>query len=255
MMIEVEIVPALNDNYIYIIHNKTKFLTSVLDPGDPDPVIKKLKEKNWQLNQIINTHHHFDHTDGNDKLIEMYNAELVAPVYDNQRINGVHLNVSDKDVIEIAGTSSNVIFTPGHTSGHICFYLNDEKILFSGDTLFNLGCGRVFEGSMEQMQDSLKKIINLPDETEVYCGHEYTLSNAKFCLSLQPNNIEIKKKYDEIVKKRNNNQFTVPFKLGEQKLLNPFLQFDNKDFIKTMNLNEKTETEIFEYLRNKKDNF
>ena len=105
------------------------------------------------------------------------------------------------------------------------------------------------------MQDSLKKIINLPDETEVYCGHEYTLSNAKFCLSLQPNNIEIKKKYDEIVKKRNNNQFTVPFKLGEQKLLNPFLQFDNKDFIKTMNLNEKTETEIFEYLRNKKDNF
>ena len=254
-MLEIEIVPALNDNYIYIVHNRTKLLTAVVDPGDPGPVINKLNEKNWKLNQIINTHHHNDHTDGNKKLLEIFNPELIAPIYDQNRIKDVNKFVSDNDFIEIVGVPAKVIFTPGHTLGHVCYYFDREKILFSGDTLFHLGCGRVFEGTMEQMKNSLKKIKNLPDDTKVYCGHEYTLSNAKFCLSIQPNNKMISHKYDKIDKLRKMNIYTVPFELDEEKRLNPFLQFDNKDFKDIMNLSDKNETEVFEFVRNQKDSF
>ena len=254
-MIEIEIVPALSDNYIYIVHNQNKSLTAVIDPGEAEPVNKSLKEKNWELNQIINTHHHYDHTAGNDTLIKASNAKLIAPLYDKQRIQDVDQYVSDKDSIQIAGFDAEVIYTPGHTLGHVCYYLKNEKVLFSGDTLFHLGCGRVFEGTMEDMKNSLKKLVNLPDDTTVYCGHEYTLSNAKFCVSLEPNNSDLIKKYEEILSLRNNDLSTVPFKLGEEKKLNPFLKFDNDKFKNSINISDLNEIEAFKYVRNKKDNF
>ena len=254
-MIEIEIVPALSDNYIYIVHNQNKSLTAVIDPGEAEPVNKSLKEKNWTLNQIINTHHHYDHAAGNDTLIKSSNAKLIAPLYDKQRIKDVDQFVSDKDTIQIAGFHSEVIYTPGHTLGHVCYYLKNEKILFSGDTLFHLGCGRVFEGTMEDMKNSLKKLVNLPDDITVFCGHEYTLSNAKFCISLEPNNNELNKKYEEILNLRNDNKPTIPFNLGEEKKLNPFLKFDNQEFKNSINLNNSNEIETFKFVRNKKDNF
>ena len=254
-MIEIEIVPALSDNYIYIVHNQNKSLTAVIDPGEAEPVNKTLKEKNWELNQIINTHHHYDHTAGNDTLIKASNAKLIAPLYDKQRIQDVDQYVSDKDSIQIAGFDAEVIYTPGHTLGHVCYYLKNEKVLFSGDTLFHLGCGRVFEGTMEDMKNSLKKLVDLPDDITVFCGHEYTLSNAKFCISLEPNNNDLNKKYEEILNLRNDKKPTIPFNLGEEKKLNPFLKFDNQEFKNSINLNNSNEIETFKFVRNKKDNF
>ena len=254
-MIKIEIVPVLSDNYVYIIHNEKNLQTAVIDPGDPKPIIERLKEKQWSLNQIINTHHHNDHIAGNNKLIELWGSKLIAPLHDKERINKVDQYVSDGDTINIVGIDAKVISTPGHTLGHVCYYLQNEEILFSGDTLFRLGCGRVFEGTMEQMKDSLKKLKDLPDNTNVFCGHEYTLSNAKFCVYLQPNNIQIKKKYDEIFQLRNKGNFTIPFKLNEEKKFNPFLQFDNNEFKKSIGLENMNQTETFQYLRHKKDSF
>ncbi len=250
-----EIVPVLNDNYVYLIHNKQKNLTAVIDPGDPGPVINKLNEKNWKLDEILNTHHHGDHIGGNEKLIELYGSKLIAPKYDKDRISNITNFVSDNDVIEIAGFKTKVIYTPGHTLGHVCYFLEKEKILFSGDTLFRLGCGRVFEGSMKQMKQSLDRLTILPDNTTVYCGHEYTLSNAKFCLNLQPKNKYLNNKYKEILKIRENNNPTIPFTLKEEKKLNPFLQCNNIDFRESINLKNENSIDTFTFIRNKKDNF
>jgi len=150
-MISINIIKSFSDNYIYILRNESKNITSVVDPGESEPVLEYLNEKGWHLDEIINTHHHNDHIGGNFKLQEIFNSKLIAPLYDKHRIDNVDVFISDNDIIEIAGVKTKVIHTPGHTLGHVCLYLEEEKCLFSGDTLFYLGCGRVFEGSMEQM--------------------------------------------------------------------------------------------------------
>ncbi len=254
-MIEIEIIPALSDNYIYLLHNKVTKRTAVIDPGVSEPVIKKLKEKKWNLNQIINTHHHNDHTGGNQELMEIWKTALIAPFKEQNKISNITHFVSHDDQINIADISSKVIETPGHTSGHVCYYLKDYDLLFSGDTLFRLGCGRVFEGTMEQMKNSLKKLKNLPDKTMVYCGHEYTLNNAKFCVFLEPANKTIVKEFQEVTRLRNNNDITIPFLLGNEKKLNPFLRFDDNNFKKTIGLDKRDETEVFKFIRNGKDSF
>ena len=147
-MLEINIIDAFSDNYIYLIRNKLKKITSVVDPGESTPVIKFLTNKGWHLDEIINTHHQYDHIGGNAKLLEIYKSKLIAPVYDKNRISNIDVLVSDNDLINIAGTKTKVIHTPGHTLGHVCFYMADEKYLFSGDTMFFLGCGRVFEGTI-----------------------------------------------------------------------------------------------------------
>ena len=254
-MIEIEIIPALSDNYIYLLHNKVTKRTAVIDPGVSEPVIKKLKEKKWNLNQIINTHHHNDHTGGNQELMEIWKTALIAPFKEQNKISNITHFVSHDDQINIADISSKVIETPGHTSGHVCYYLRDYDLLFSGDTLFRMGCGRVFEGTMEQMKNSLKLLKNLPDKTQVYCGHEYTLSNTKFCISLEPNNIEVYKEFEEVSRLRSNSSKTIPFLLGNEKKLNPFLKFDDNSLKKSIGLEDKNETEVFTYIRNSKDSF
>ena len=251
----IEIVPVLNDNYVYILHNEKDKLTAVIDPGDPKPVIKKLDEKKWKLDEIINTHHHSDHIAGNETLKSFYNCKLIAPLADKNRINEVTDFVSDNDTIKLAGFRTKVISTPGHTLGHGCYFLENEKILFSGDTLFRLGCGRVFEGTMEQMKTSLDKLKKLPNETIIYCGHEYTLSNAKFCMKLLPSEIKLKEKYDEIMELRKNNLSTIPFILQEEKNLNPFLRCDNTNFKQTIDYENKSSLDTFSYIRLQKDNF
>ena len=176
-MIHIEIINALSDNYIYLLRNDKENITAVIDPGEAEPISKFLRDNNLNLNQIINTHHHNDHTGGNKELKKKWGATIIAPSYEKGRIPNVDIYVSEGDSISIAGENAQVIHTPGHTLDHICFYIPDQKYLFSGDTLFYLGCGRVFEGTMEQMWNSLLKLKSLPDDTLVYCGHEYTLSN------------------------------------------------------------------------------
>jgi len=254
-MIHIELISALSDNYIYLLHNDKENITSVIDPGEADPVIKVLKDKNWNLDQIINTHHHNDHTDGNAELKKQWGSQLIAPSYEKDRISNVDIFVSHDDIISIAGVDAKVIHTPGHTSGHVCFYMPEQKCLFSGDTMFYLGCGRVFEGTMEQMWDSLLKLKSLPDDTLVYCGHEYTLSNAKFSTYIDPNNQLLKQTCADINNKREKKLPTIPFLLGKEKKINPFLRADENSFNTSIGLNINNPTESFRKMRLQKDNF
>ena len=254
-MLEISIINALSDNYVYLLRNEQKNLTSVIDPGEAEPVIKFLKSKNWHLDEIINTHHHHDHIGGNDKLLNVYKSKLIAPYYDKKRISNVDIFVSDNETVKIAGVFSKVIHTPGHTLGHVCFYMPEEKCLFSGDTLFYLGCGRVFEGTMDQMWSSLVKLRSLPDDTTVFCGHEYTLSNMKFVNYIDSSNTLLNKVSSDIKKKREKGLPTVPFNLGIEKKINPFLRADDNSFIKSIGLSSNKASVIFGEIRLKKDGF
>ena len=254
-MLKIFIINALSDNYIYLLRNEQKNLTSVIDPGEAEPVIKFLNDENWHLDEIINTHHHNDHIGGNDKLLSVYKSKLIAPSYEKNRISNVDIFVSDNENVNIAGVSTNVIHTPGHTLGHVCFYMPKEKCLFSGDTLFYLGCGRVFEGTMGQMWLSLVKLRSLPDDTNVYCGHEYTLSNMKFARYIDSGNALLDEVSLEIKNKREKLLPTVPFNLGVEKKINPFLRADDIGFIKSVGIRVNSASESFGEIRLKKDNY
>ena len=254
-MLKIFIINALSDNYIYLLRNEHKNITSVIDPGEAEPVMKFLKNKRWHLDEVINTHHHHDHIGGNKELLDIYKSKLIAPSYENDRISNIDILVSDEDTVNITGIPSKVFHTPGHTSGHVCFYIPKEKCLFSGDTLFYLGCGRVFEGTMNQMWSSLVKLKSLPEDTSVYCGHEYTLSNMKFANYIDTNNALLNKISLEIKNKREKGLPTVPFNLGVEKKINPFLRVDDDNFIKSVGISSNNVSESFGKLRLKKDNF
>ena len=254
-MLEIFIINALSDNYIYLLRNEHKNITSVIDPGEAEPVIKFLNNKRWHLDEVINTHHHHDHVGGNRELLDIYKSKLIAPSYENDRISNIDILVSDNETVNITGIPSKVFHTPGHTSGHVCFYMPEEKCLFSGDTLFYLGCGRVFEGTMDQMWLSLLKLKSLPEDTSVYCGHEYTLSNMKFANYIDTNNALLNKISLEIKNKREKGLPTVPFNLGVEKKINPFLRVDDDNFIKSVGISSKNVSESFGKIRLKKDNF
>ena len=254
-MLEIFIINALSDNYIYLLRNEHKNITSVIDPGEAEPVIKFLNSKNWHLDEIINTHHHHDHIGGNRQLLDIYKSKLIAPSYENNRISNIDILVSDNETVNITGISTKVFHTPGHTLGHVCFYMPKEKCLFSGDTLFYLGCGRVFEGTMDQMWLSLLKLRSLPEDTSVYCGHEYTLSNMKFANYIDSKNALLNKVSLEIKNKREKGLPTVPFNLGVEKKINPFLRADDDNFIKSVGLNSNNASDSFGEIRLKKDSF
>ena len=254
-MLEIFIINALSDNYIYLLRNEHKNITSVIDPGEAEPVINFLNNKRWHLDEVINTHHHHDHVGGNRDLLDIYKSKLIAPSYENNRISNIDILVSDSETINITGILTKVFHTPGHTLGHVCFYMPEEKCLFSGDTLFYLGCGRVFEGTMDQMWSSLVKLKSLPNDTSVYCGHEYTLSNMKFANYIDTNNALLNKISLEIKNKREKGLPTVPFNLGVEKKINPFLRADDGNFIKSVGLNSNSAPESFGEIRLKKDSF
>jgi len=253
--IEIISIPALTDNYIWIIHNTETNLTSVIDPAEAKPVEKVLYEKGWELNQIINTHHHYDHTNGNRDLKNNWKAELIAPKLEEEKIDNIDLKISDGEEINIAGLNASVIHTPGHTLGHLCYFLPDELILFAGDTLFSLGCGRVFEGSHKQMYDSLAKIKKLDAKTTIYSGHEYTLSNAEFAIHVDKNNADLLLQKKEIEKLRFLNKPTLPTTLEIELKCNPFLRSEKKELAKSISMQHQKPEEVFSTLRAMKDNF
>ena len=254
-MLEIFVINALSDNYIYLLRNEHKNITSVIDPGESEPVLEFLNNKNWHLDEIINTHHHHDHIGGNKKLLDVYKSKLIAPSYENNRISNINIPVSDNETHNIAGVLAKVIHTPGHTLGHVCFYMPEEKYLFSGDTLFYLGCGRVFEGTMDQMWLSLLKLRSLPEDTTVYCGHEYTISNMNFAKYIDNENALLNEVSLEIKNKREKALPTIPFNLGIEKKINPFLRADDDNFVKSVGLSSDNASESFGKIRLKKDNF
>ena len=222
MGLKVYQVPALQDNYIYIL--KTETQVAVVDPSEAAPVMEFLEKKKWSLHFIFNTHHHWDHTGGNKELKKLYSSKVFGFEKDRHRIPGIDRTLKDEEEFLFGVTKAKVIFIPGHTLGHIAFYFPEEKYLFCGDTLFAMGCGRLFEGTAEQMFESLRRLKELPRETLVFCGHEYTEANGNFALSVDINNPLLKKRMEKVRLLRRDNQSTVPFTLKEELDTNPFLR-------------------------------
>ncbi len=222
-MTRVTLIPVLDDNYAYVLQSEDG-LTGVVDPGAAEPVVAFLEQHKLGLDYILNTHHHGDHIGGNAALIEQYGAKLVGPRAEAARIPAMDLQVNEGDIFTFGNEVFQILETPGHTRGHICFYGSQSGILFAGDTLFAMGCGRVFEGSMEEMFASLQKLKALPAETLLYCGHEYTLSNGKFCAHADPHNADIHKRLKEVETLRKKNIPTLPSTLEQEYKTNVFLR-------------------------------
>ena len=237
----IEIIPCLKDNYSYLIIDDTNNSACVVDPSESLPIINFLKNKNIKLRYILNTHHHFDHVGGNQDLKKKFGSTVVGYKEDSSRIPGIDVELKNNQIWKAENFVAKIIHIPGHTSGHICFHFFQEKIVFTGDTLFSLGCGRIFEGTYEEMFNSLKIIKSLPEETKVYCGHEYTLNNSKFCIEYDSDNLNLKKKIQDIKKKVENGSPTIPTTIKEE--------LDCNIFLRTKNL------ESFSKLRDLKDNF
>ena len=254
-MLEIFQIPVLNDNYIYLIIDSKSGKTACVDPAIHEPVVEKLEKLDKKLDFILNTHHHWDHVGANLKLQKKYKCEIVGNEKDKKRIPGISIFVNEGDKFKLGDSESNVIDVSGHTMGHISYYFAKESLIFCGDTLFSLGCGRLFEGTPNIMVESLLKIRSLPNNTKIYCAHEYTLNNANFALSLEPKNEELKKKIEHIKSRRSQGLPTIPSTLGEEKILNPFLRFDNDNFINSIGLENKSNIENFRVIREMKDNF
>ena len=252
-MLKIIIVPCLNDNYSYVCYDENKD-AFVVDPSEFKPVHKCLEDNNLNLKFVLNTHHHFDHVGGNSELKKKYNCKIVGSKLDKDRIPEIDILLTEGDLWNFKKNTAEVMEIPGHTTGHIAFYFMNEKIVFTGDTLFALGCGRLFEGTPEMMWNSLKKLKKLPDDTKIYCGHEYTLSNAKFLQSVIPNDL-IDKKVEQLKKLEIDKTPSIPSTIKEEKELNLFFQSDNDSLKLQLNIKNKTDEETFAYLRNLKDNF
>lgn len=253
--LDIVLVPALSDNYVYLLHDAASGATAVVDPGEAAPVEAALAERGWTLTHILNTHHHADHIDGNEALKAKYGATLVGPKSEVSRIDGMDVTVAEGDTYDFAGHVAQVFETPGHTTGHIAFYFADSDALFCGDTLFSLGCGRMFEGTPAQFWDSLSKLRDLPDATRIYCGHEYTASNARFALSIDGDNAALKARAAEIDEQRAADRPTVPSLLGQEKAINPFLRADDPAIAAAVGKVGADPVEVFAAVRQGKDNF
>ena len=236
---EVEIISCLKDNYSYLVIDKGNNSACVVDPSESEPIIEIIEKKKVNLKFILNTHHHYDHVGGNEILKKKFGAKIIAFKDDKNRIPFVDILLEDNEIWKNLNFEFKVFHIPGHTSGHICFYFYKDNIVFSGDTLFSLGCGRIFEGTYEQMYYSLNKFKELPKETKVYCGHEYTLQNSVFCATYDKNNDELNKKILEVKSKRDRNLPTIPSTIGEELACNIFLRAKNlKDFSKLRELKD-----------------
>ena len=252
---QVTAIPCLTDNYAYVISDNNSKIVGVVDPSEASPVVSFLKKQNLKLNYILNTHHHFDHIGGNLELKKIYNAKVVGFVGDKHRIPEIDITLSNNEKWIFGNETVKILHIPGHTLGHICFFFEKEKIAFTGDTLFSLGCGRIFEGDHNQMLTSLNKIKKLPKNTMIYCGHEYTYKNAKFCIKYDDGNIDLKNKFEKIKKLRSSNLPTIPSKLEDELKTNIFLRCDQKDLKIKLNMQNQEDLKVFRKVRDLKDNF
>ena len=253
-MLNINILPCLQDNYSFIIHDTETNTVAVIDPSEFEPVNNFIKKKFKKIDYILNTHHHFDHIGGNLDLKKKYNAKIIGSYKDEKRIPGLDIKLSDNENFKLGNIDFKIFFIPGHTSGHVCFYSKNEKVVFTGDTLFSLGCGRVFEGTHLEMLRSLNLIKKLPKDTKIYCGHEYTQKNLDFCIKYEINNkLEEKKKW--ITSRLLQKQPTIPITIEEELNTNIFLRCDNTEVKKSLDMENSTELEVFKKLRDLKDVF
>ncbi len=247
--------PALTDNYILVVHDANSGKTAAIDPATTEPVLATLKTHNWSLDYIFNTHHHHDHVGANLQLQQLTGCKVVGAASDQARIPGLDIQLKDGDQFKLGTETLQIISTPGHTSGHIVYYCVDSAALFCGDTLFSLGCGRLFEGTAEQMWQSLQKIKSLPPETRVYCAHEYTQANGRFALTLEADNPALQQRLAEVAELRRQNQPTLPSTLALELATNPFLREHSTSIRKTLGAERDSPAQVFAKIRLLKDQF
>jgi len=227
MPLEIELLPILGDNYCYLLRDPSSGTTAVVDPGTASPVAAHLDERGSGLDWILITHHHADHTGGNLELKQRFGCRIAGPAAEADKVPGLDLPLSEGDQFDLGDETATIIATPGHTMGHISYHFPESQALFCGDTLFALGCGRLFEGDPQSMWKSLKKLMALDDATRVYCGHEYTASNARFALSVDGGNAALKARAAEIEELRARNKPTIPSTIGLERATNPFVRAAN----------------------------
>lgn len=253
--LDITLIPALRDNYIYLVREPEFGTVAVVDPAEAEPVVAALEARGWSLDLILNTHHHADHTGGNAGLKAKYGATLIAAEADAHRIAEIDQRVREGDHVAIGRQTGKVLFVPGHTTGHIAFWFEGAQALFCGDALFALGCGRMFEGTAPEMWQGLLKLRALPDTTRIYCGHEYTLSNAAFARSVDPGNPVLEAYAEDVEEARQIGAATVPAQLGREKLTNPFLRADAADLQRVIGMEGADPVAVFAELRSRKDRF
>jgi len=260
MSFTIEILPALTDNYIFLVSDRDLGLAMVVDPGDGAPVIHALKERDLYLALILNTHHHPDHVGGNDALQQEYGAPIIGPLKEKGQIPLISRAVSHGDIVTFSTLRGEVLSTPGHTDGHVSYYFPQLKSLFCGDTLFPLGCGRLIEGNSSQMWESLKLLCALPDDTGIYAGHEYAEGNIKFATALDKGNEALKARATELLELRKAGKPSVPTLVGTEKRCNPFLRTHEKDLRQALAKSgvapeDAAPAAVFGMLRTAKDHF
>ena len=247
--------PCLTDNYGYLLHDADSGTTAAVDTPDAEEIAVQLDAKGWRLTHILNTHHHADHAGGNLALKRRTGCTIVGPRADAARIPGIDIGVGDGDEVALGAHRARVFDTPGHTRGHIVYWFEDARAAFVGDTLFALGCGRLFEGTPRDMWTSLQKILAWPDDTRLYCAHEYTQSNARFALTVEPQNRALVERAAQVARLRAAGKPTVPTTLVEERATNPFLRPQSLGLRATIGLEEAPDVEVFARTRALKDAF
>ena len=247
--------PCLSDNYGFLLHDSKSKLTATIDTPEASAINNALEEKGWKLTHILNTHHHWDHAGGNLELKKSSGCLIIGPRADADRIPGIDVQVGEGDIFEFGDHQAIIHDTPGHTRGHIVFHFKEDKVAFVGDTLFAMGCGRLFEGTPEQMWNSLQKIMQWPDDTRIYCAHEYTQNNARFALTVEPENQDLVVRAIEVGKIRSKKLPTIPTTVGIEKKTNPFLRPMSLQLQHKINMEGKTLVDVFTKTRLLKDQF
>ncbi len=253
MALEIHQFPCLSDNFGVLIHDTERGVTASIDAPEAEAVRRALSEKGWRLSYILTTHHHADHTDGNLALKAETGCVIIGPKGEAAKIPGIDTPVGDGDAFRLGSFQVQVLDTPGHTLGHISYYIPQAGVAFVGDTMFALGCGRVIEGTMEMMWSSLAKLIALPPATKIYCGHEYTLANAKFSLTIEPENAALVARAAEVEQLRAQGKATVPTTIGEELATSPFVRVASAAIRKRLGLEGATDAAVFAEVRARKN--
>lgn len=247
--------PCLSDNYGYLIHDSTRGLTAAIDTPDAAAINVQLESRGWRLTHILNTHHHHDHVGGNRALKQEYDCVVVGPRADRDRIPALEIALGDGDYYDFGNHRAQIFDVPGHTRGHIAYWFASDRVVFVGDTLFSLGCGRLFEGTPAQMWRSLGKLKELPGATKVYCAHEYTQANARFAITIDPGNLALIDRCREIDELRAAGQATIPTSISLERATNPFLRADDSNIAEQLGMSGGDPVAIFAEIRRRKDRF
>lgn len=253
-MLDIRQIACLDDNYGFLVRCSETGQTASIDAPDGKVLVSEAERAGWRIDHIWNTHHHWDHTGGNSHIAQHFDAQISAPAAEADKIGEVDNPVAPGDRVRLGNLEANVIDTGGHTLGHIAYWFESENVLFSGDALFALGCGRLFEGTPEQAQAGLARLRALPDETMVYCAHEYTAANARFALRIDPGNAVLQNYAAEVERACQAGRPTVPFPLGREKKANPFLRWDDPALRQRLNLGGASDAGVYAAIRSAKDN-